>query len=107
MIRKRSDQDSTAPARRAPSGAAVMQPAVTDALTRELFGEWAERGYAAISLERVALRAGVGKAALYRRWPSKLVSSRANSRLNVRARRVSSSRSEVRSGTSSTRRCRS
>jgi len=49
-----------------------MQPAVTDALTRELFGEWAERGYAAISLERVALRAGVGKAALYRRWPSKL-----------------------------------
>ncbi|MBL9103224.1 MAG: TetR/AcrR family transcriptional regulator [Myxococcales bacterium] len=49
-----------------------MQPAVTESLTRELFVEWAERGYAAISLERVAQRAGVGKAALYRRWPSKL-----------------------------------
>lgn len=71
MIRKRSDQDSDPP-RRAPSGAAIMQPAVTEKLTRELFGEWAERGYAAISLERVAARAGVGKAALYRRWPSKL-----------------------------------
>ncbi len=29
-------------------------------------------GYAALSLERVAGRAGVGKAALYRRWSSKL-----------------------------------
>ncbi|MBX9876528.1 MAG: TetR/AcrR family transcriptional regulator, partial [Thermoleophilia bacterium] len=28
-------------------------------------------GYANLSLERVAKRAGVGKAALYRRWPSK------------------------------------
>lgn len=50
-----------------------MQPAVTAALTRALFEEWAARGYAALSLERVAKRAGVGKAALYRRWPSKLV----------------------------------
>ena len=33
--------------------------------------EWAERGYGALSLEAVAKRAGVGKAALYRRWPSK------------------------------------
>lgn len=49
-----------------------MQPAVTDALTRALFEEWAEYGYVGISLERVAQRAGVGKAALYRRWPSKL-----------------------------------
>lgn len=72
MIRKRSDQKNQPPPRRAPSGAAIMQPAVTESLTRELFKEWAERGYAAISLERVAQRAGVGKAALYRRWPSKL-----------------------------------
>ncbi|MEO3386298.1 TetR/AcrR family transcriptional regulator [Mesorhizobium sp. CAU 1741] len=45
---------------------------MTDALTRALFEEWAEFGYVGISLERVAQRAGVGKAALYRRWPSKL-----------------------------------
>lgn len=49
-----------------------MQPRVTDALTRALFVEWARVGYAALSLESVARRAGVGKAALYRRWPSKL-----------------------------------
>lgn len=71
MKRKRSDEDG-APAKRAPSGAAVMLPAVTEALTRALFEEWARTGYAAISLENVARNAGVGKAALYRRWPSKL-----------------------------------
>ena len=49
-----------------------MQPAVTEALSRALFVEWARSGYAALSLEAVARRAGVGKAALYRRWPSKL-----------------------------------
>lgn len=57
---------------RAVAGAALMQPAVTEALTRALFVEWARAGYGALSLERVARRAGVGKAALYRRWPSKL-----------------------------------
>ena len=72
MIHKRSDQIDDGKTRRLPSGAAVMQPAVTDALTKALFEEWAEFGYVGISLERVAQRAGVGKAALYRRWPSKL-----------------------------------
>ncbi|WP_347514111.1 TetR/AcrR family transcriptional regulator [Mesorhizobium sp. CAU 1741] len=72
MIRKRSDELIAEKPRRVPSGAATMRPAVTDALTRALFEEWAEFGYVGISLERVAQRAGVGKAALYRRWPSKL-----------------------------------
>jgi len=58
--------------RRSPTGAAVMQPRVTSALIRALFREWALKGYGALSLEAVARRAGVGKAALYRRWPSKL-----------------------------------
>lgn len=57
--------------RRKPSGAAVMRSALTVALFRALFEEWARTGYAAISLERVAARAGAGKAAIYRRWPSK------------------------------------
>lgn len=72
MRRNRSDEITAAKPRRSPSGAAIMQPAVTHALTRALFEEWAEHGYVGISLERVAGRAGVGKAALYRRWPSKL-----------------------------------
>jgi AcrR family transcriptional regulator len=54
------------------SGAAVQRASVTDALVRTFFDEWAEAGYAGISLERVAKRAWVGKAALYRRWSSKL-----------------------------------
>ena len=70
MERKRLDQ------KRKPSGAAVMRGALTDALFRALFQEWAERGYAALSLEAVAKRAGAGKAALYRRWPSKAALAR-------------------------------
>ncbi|MBV1860261.1 MAG: TetR/AcrR family transcriptional regulator [Nannocystaceae bacterium] len=57
--------------KRAPSGAAVLREDVTVSLRRALFEEWATTGYDALSLERVASRAGVGKAALYRRWPSK------------------------------------
>ncbi|WP_213773071.1 TetR-like C-terminal domain-containing protein [Bradyrhizobium sp. dw_78] len=68
MERKRSD-DNYLP--RQPSGAAVMRVEVTDALSRAFFSEWSRVGYAALSLERVAKAAGVGKAALYRRWPSK------------------------------------
>jgi AcrR family transcriptional regulator len=71
MERKRFVETDFVETKRQPSGAAVMQPGVTDALTRSFFQEWAERGYGAISLERVAANAGVGKAALYRRWPSK------------------------------------
>jgi AcrR family transcriptional regulator len=73
MRRKRSDEKpEPARPRRVPSGAALIQPAVTAALTRALFVEWARKGYTPLSLEAVAQRAGVGKAALYRRWPSKL-----------------------------------
>lgn len=50
-----------------------MQGDVTEALTRAFFEEWARVGYAALSLERVAKDAGAGKAALYRRWSSKVV----------------------------------
>lgn len=68
MERNRSDDFP----RRQLSGAAVRRASVTDALVRTFFEEWAEAGYVGISLERVAKRAGVGKAALYRRWSSKL-----------------------------------
>src|ERR1700678_4853302 len=68
--RNRSDENIFVSRR--PSGAAVRQGDVTDALTRAFFEEWARVGYAALSLERVAKNAGAGKAALYRRWPSKV-----------------------------------
>lgn len=67
MERKSIDQE-----KRSPSGAAVMRTDLTDALVRAFFEEWASYGYGGISLERVAARAGAGKAAIYRRWPSKL-----------------------------------
>ena len=44
---------------------------MTDAITEATFTELAESGYARMSMEAVARRAGVGKAALYRRWSSK------------------------------------
>lgn len=67
MERKRSDEKM----KRKPSGAAVARPELTEALYRAFFSEWAEMGFAAISLERVAIRAGAGKAAIYRRWSSR------------------------------------
>lgn len=68
MTRNRSDVKIG----RKPSGAAIPRAALTEALYRALFEEWAERGFAAVSLERVAARAGAGKAAIYRRWKSRL-----------------------------------
>lgn len=70
MEHKRSDGNPKAA--RVLSGAAVMRADVTNALTRSFFEEWARTGYAGLSLERVARTAGVGKAALYRRWPDKV-----------------------------------
>ena len=57
--------------RRTPTGAAVLQPEITTAITEAVLDELAEQGFARLSMEAVAKRAGVGKSALYRRWPSK------------------------------------
>ncbi|MEA5358198.1 TetR/AcrR family transcriptional regulator [Amycolatopsis sp., V23-08] len=56
---------------RTPTGAAVLQPEVTQAITDAVLHELAEQGYGRLSMEAVAKRAGVGKSALYRRWTSK------------------------------------
>jgi AcrR family transcriptional regulator len=55
------------------TGGAVLRRQVTDAITEAAFAELAETGYARTSMDAVARRAGVGKAALYRRWRSKQV----------------------------------
>ncbi|MEU7475375.1 TetR/AcrR family transcriptional regulator [Lentzea sp. NPDC042327] len=57
--------------KRAPTGAAVLQPHVTAAISEAVLDELAASGYGRLSMEAVAKRAGVGKSALYRRWPSK------------------------------------
>ena len=57
--------------RRLPAGAAVLRRGVSLAIQRATLKELARAGYRGMSMESVARRAGVGKAALYRRWPSK------------------------------------
>lgn len=62
----------TGPRRRAPAGAAVLRKDVTEAIRAAVFEELAAVGYARMSIEGIARRAGVGKTAVYRRWRSKL-----------------------------------
>jgi AcrR family transcriptional regulator len=52
-------------------GAAVLHEPVTAAIRDAMFDQLAETGYARMSMDALARRAGVGKAAVYRRWPSK------------------------------------
>ena len=56
---------------RKPAGAAVLQPDKTDAIVAAFYDELTENGHERLTMDRVAARAGVGKAALYRRWRSK------------------------------------
>src|ERR1700754_1893832 len=58
-------------ARRTPTGAAVLQPEVTVAITEAALDQLAAHGYGRLSMEAVARSAGVGKSALYRRWTGK------------------------------------
>ena len=62
----------TEPTRSRPAaGSALLREPVTDAITAAALDELAESGFARMSMEAVARRAKVGKAALYRRWSSK------------------------------------
>jgi AcrR family transcriptional regulator len=63
--------DVAAPPRRT-FGGPLLQQEVTDAISAAFFEELADVGYGRLSIDAVARRAGVGKAAIYRRWRSKL-----------------------------------
>jgi AcrR family transcriptional regulator len=63
-------QRVTSPTRRT-SGGPVLQDDVTAAIETAFFEELARVGYGRLSIDAVAKRAGVGKAAVYRRWRSK------------------------------------
>jgi AcrR family transcriptional regulator len=67
-----ADTHPSAAPRRAPAGAAVLREDVTEAIRAAVFAELAAAGYGRMSMEGIARRAGVGKAAVYRRWRSKL-----------------------------------
>jgi AcrR family transcriptional regulator len=78
LVRMTTNADPSAaqppprPRRRAPAGAAVLREDVTEAIRAAVFEELAAVGYARMSIEGIARRAGVGKTAVYRRWRSKL-----------------------------------
>lgn len=57
---------------RAATGAAVLRPGITDAALSAALDALGSVGFERLSMDEVARRAGVGKAALYRRWPGKL-----------------------------------
>ncbi|MHC3473883.1 TetR/AcrR family transcriptional regulator [Streptomyces sp. 7R007] len=67
-----ADGPQTRTRRRTPAGAAVLREDVTEAIRAAVFEELAAVGYARMSIEGIARRAGVGKTAVYRRWRSKL-----------------------------------
>jgi AcrR family transcriptional regulator len=67
-----AEEPQTRPRRRTPAGAAVLREDVTEAIRAAVFEELATVGYARMSIEGIARRAGVGKTAVYRRWRSKL-----------------------------------
>ncbi|MFJ1974579.1 TetR/AcrR family transcriptional regulator [Streptomyces sp. NPDC087903] len=66
------EEPQARPRRRTPAGAAVLREDVTEAIRAAVFEELASVGYARMSIEGIARRAGVGKTAVYRRWRSKL-----------------------------------
>lgn len=45
---------------------------VTEAILAAVLDELADKGFGGLTMDAVARRAGVGKSALYRRWPSKV-----------------------------------
>ncbi|MET7456199.1 TetR/AcrR family transcriptional regulator [Streptomyces sp. NPDC005574] len=67
-----AEEPRTRPRRRTPAGAAVLREDKTEAIRAAVFEELASVGYARMSIEGIARRAGVGKTAVYRRWRSKL-----------------------------------
>jgi AcrR family transcriptional regulator len=62
-----------APVRRSARGQARLDRSLDAAILDAALAGVAEQGYDRLSMDDIASRAGVGKAAIYRRWPSKAV----------------------------------
>ncbi|MFF9453592.1 TetR/AcrR family transcriptional regulator [Streptomyces flaveolus] len=63
--------DAVAPGRRRGTRGPAQNQDVSAAIEKAAFDELAEAGWSRLTMDAVAKRAGVGKAALYRRWTSK------------------------------------
>lgn len=61
------------PARRSARGKRRLDRSLDAAILDATLAGVAEQGYDRLSMDDIASRAGVGKAAIYRRWPSKAV----------------------------------
>ena len=66
-----SDDMASPNASRSPAGAAVLRDDVTKSIQRATVAQLVSVGYSDCSIEAVARRAGVGKAAVYRRFATK------------------------------------
>ena len=71
MVAKGEAQRSAAEQGRCPAGSRRRGETLERAIFDSVLAEIAETGYDAMTMEGVAARAQTGKAALYRRWPSK------------------------------------
>ncbi|WP_203664620.1 TetR/AcrR family transcriptional regulator [Actinocatenispora rupis] len=65
------DDDALAPGRRRGTRGPTLDGGVSAAIETAAFDELAAAGWRRLAMDAVARRAGVGKAALYRRWTSK------------------------------------
>ncbi|MEU2305591.1 TetR/AcrR family transcriptional regulator [Streptomyces misionensis] len=66
-----ADGDALAPGRRRGTRGPAQDETVSAAIEAAAFDELAAAGWRRLAMDAVARRAGVGKAALYRRWESK------------------------------------
>src|SRR4051812_47106326 len=72
-----STEDQVTPSQVQPGRSRRRGDALERPILEAAWQELAEAGWAGFSLERVAVRAGAGKASLYRRWPDRLALVRA------------------------------
>jgi AcrR family transcriptional regulator len=68
-----SESDRSAPTRRPAGSKRRLDRSLDAAILEATLAGVAEQGYDRLSMDDIASRAGVGKAAIYRRWPSKAV----------------------------------
>jgi AcrR family transcriptional regulator len=68
-----SETDRPAPTRRPAGSKRRLDRSLDAAILEATLAGVAEQGYDRLSMDDIASRAGVGKAAIYRRWPSKAV----------------------------------
>jgi AcrR family transcriptional regulator len=68
-----SESGQSAPTRRSAGGKRRLDRSLDAVILDATLAGVAEQGYDRLSMDDIASRAGVGKAAIYRRWPSKAV----------------------------------